>query len=52
MSCRCLKELILTELAEDWLRERTKKLMIAERFLERKDPTLFFREPDEENMDS
>jgi hypothetical protein len=40
------------ELAKDWLRDRTKRLMIARDFLKEKDPTLFFQEPDEENLDS
>jgi len=40
------------ELAKDWLRDKTKKLMIARDFLKEKDPTLFFQEPDEENLDS
>jgi T4 RnlA family RNA ligase len=40
------------ELAKDWLRDKTKRLMIARDFLKEKDPTLFFQEPDEENLDS
>lgn len=40
------------ELAKDWLRDKTKRLMIARDFLQKEDPTLFFQEPDEENLDS
>jgi len=40
------------ELAKDWLRDKTKRLMVARDFLKEKDPTLFFQEPDEENLDS
>jgi len=40
------------ELAKDWLRDKTKRLMIARDLLKEKDPTLFFQEPDEENLDS
>ena len=40
------------ELAKDWLRDKTRRLMIARDFLKEKDPTLFFQEPDEENLDS
>ena len=40
------------ELAKDWLRDKTKRLMIARDFLKEKDQTLFFQEPDEENLDS
>lgn len=40
------------ELAKSWLRDKTKRLMIARDFLKLEDPTLFFQEPDEENLDS
>ena len=40
------------ELAKSWLRDKTKRLMIARGFLKLEDPTLFFQEPDEENLDS
>jgi len=40
------------ELAKDWLRDKTKRLMIAREFLKEKDPTLFFQEPDPENDDN
>ena len=40
------------ELAKDWIREKTKRLLIARDFLKAKDPTLFFQEPDEENEDN
>ena len=40
------------EVAKDWLRDNTKRLMMAREFLKEKDPTLFFQEPDEENLDS
>lgn len=40
------------ELAKEWLRDKTKRLMIARDFLQKEDPTLFFQEPDEENLDS
>lgn len=40
------------ELAKDWLRDKTKRLMLARDFLKKKDPTLFFQEPNEENLDS
>jgi len=40
------------ELAKEWLRDKTKRLMIAREFLKEKDPTLFFQEPDPENEDN
>jgi len=40
------------ELAKDWLRDKTKRLMVSRDFLKEKDPTLFFQEPDEENLDN
>jgi T4 RnlA family RNA ligase len=40
------------ELAKDWLRDRTKRLMIARDFLKGYDPTLFFEDPDDDNLDS
>jgi len=40
------------DLAKDWLRDKTKRLMLARDFLKKKDPTLFFQEPDDENEDN
>lgn len=39
------------ELAKDWVRDKTKRLMIARDWLKSKDPSLFFQEPDEEDDD-
>jgi len=40
------------EMAKDWVRDQTKRLVIARDWLQKKDPSLFFQEPDEENLDS
>jgi len=46
------KGMDIYELAKDWLRDNTKRLMLARDFLKKKDPSLFFQEPNEENLDS
>ena len=46
------KGLDIYEVAKDWLRDKTKRLMLAREFLKEKDPTLFFQEPDPENEDN
>jgi T4 RnlA family RNA ligase len=40
------------EMAKEWLRDQTKRLNIARDFLKKKDPSLFFQDPDPENQDS
>jgi len=40
------------DLAKDWLRDKTKRLVMAREFLRKEDPSLFFQDPDEENLDS
>jgi hypothetical protein len=40
------------DLAKDYIRENTKRLLIARDWLKKKDPTLFFQEPDEESLDN
>lgn len=40
------------ELAKDWVREQTKKLHIAREWLQKKDPTLFFQDPEENEDDN
>lgn len=39
------------ELAKDWLRDKTKRLMIARDWLMKINPDLFFKDPDEEAQD-
>jgi T4 RnlA family RNA ligase len=39
------------ELAKKWLSDNTKRLMIARDWLKKEDPSLFFRDPDEELQD-
>ena len=39
------------DLAKEYIREKTKRLLIAREWLKRIDPTLFFQEPDEETQD-
>lgn len=39
------------EMAKEWLRDQTKRLAIAREWLQKKDPTLFFKDP-EENDDN
>ena len=39
------------ELAKDWVREQTKRLHIAREWLQKKDPTLFFQDPEENEDD-
>jgi T4 RnlA family RNA ligase len=40
------------ELAKDWVRDQNARLLISRDFLKKKDPTLFFQEPDPENEDN
>jgi len=40
------------DIVKYWLREKTKKLMIARDWLKSKDPTLFFQDPDEDIIDN
>ena len=40
------------ELAKDWVRDNTKRLLMAREWLRERDPSLFFQEPDEENIDN
>jgi T4 RnlA family RNA ligase len=40
------------ELAKDWVREQNARLLMSRDFLKKKDPTLFFQEPDPDNLDS
>ena len=40
------------DLAKSWVRDRTNKLMIARNWLQKRDPSLFFQEPDPENDDN
>lgn len=37
------------DLAKDWVRSNTRRLNIARDFLKKQDPTLFFKEPDEDS---
>ena len=39
------------DLAKEYIREKTKRLLMAREWLKRIDPTLFFQEPDEETQD-
>ncbi len=43
---RALKRCQPYEMAVEWLRDRTKRLEIAREWLEKQDPTLFFRDPE------
>ena len=40
------------ELAKDWIRGQNARLLISRDWLKKKDPTLFFQEPDPENEDN
>jgi T4 RnlA family RNA ligase len=40
------------ELAKDWVRGQNARLLISRDWLKKKDPTLFFQEPDPENEDN
>lgn len=40
------------ELAKGWIKDKTDKLLIARDFLKKKDPTLFFQEPNENDDDN
>ena len=40
------------ELAKDWVRDQNDRLLKSREFLKKKDPTLFFQEPDPENEDN
>jgi T4 RnlA family RNA ligase len=40
------------ELAKNWVREKTKRLHIAREWLLKKDPTLFFQDPEENENDN
>jgi len=40
------------ELAKNWVKDNTCKLIIAREFLKRRDPSLFFQEPDENDDDN
>jgi T4 RnlA family RNA ligase len=40
------------ELAKDWVRDQNDRLLKSRDFLKKKDPTLFFQEPDPENEDN
>ena len=40
------------DLAKGWVRDQTAKLMISRDWLKKKDPTLFFQEPDTEKQDN
>lgn len=40
------------ELSKTWLRDKTKRLMIAREWLTKKDPTLFFQDPEESDDDN
>jgi T4 RnlA family RNA ligase len=40
------------ELAKDWVRDQNARLLMSRDFLKKKDPTLFFQEPDPENEDN
>jgi T4 RnlA family RNA ligase len=40
------------ELAKDWVRDQNERLLKSRDFLKKKDPTLFFQEPDPENEDN
>ena len=39
------------EMAKEWIRDMTKRLNLSREWLKKKDPTLFFKEPEEENDD-
>ena len=39
------------DLAKEYIREKTKRLLMAREWLKKIDPTLFFQEPDEESQD-
>ena len=45
------KGIDIYDLAKEYIREKTKRLLIAREWLKRIDPTLFFQEPDEESQD-
>lgn len=40
------------DLAKDWVRDQNARLLMSRDFLKKKDPTLFFQEPDPENEDN
>ncbi len=40
------------ELAKDWVRDNTKRLMIARDFLKKREPSLFFQDPEENEDDN
>lgn len=40
------------EMAKEWLRDQTKRLAIAREWLQKKDPTLFFQDPEENDDDN
>ena len=40
------------DLAKDWVRDQNSKLRISREWLKKKDPTLFFQEPDPEKSDN
>ena len=40
------------EMAKVWLRDQTKRLAIAREWLQKKDPTLFFQDPEESDDDN
>jgi hypothetical protein len=49
---RSLKRCEPYELAKEWLRDITKRLMIAREWLKSKDKTLFFQDPEESEDDN
>jgi T4 RnlA family RNA ligase len=40
------------EMAKEWIRDMTKRLNLSREWLKKKDPTLFFQEPEEESDDN
>ena len=40
------------EMAKEWVRDQTKRLAIAREWLQKKDPTLFFQDPEESDDDN
>jgi hypothetical protein len=39
-------------MAKEWIRDMTKRLNLSREWLKKKDSTLFFKEPEEENDDN
>jgi hypothetical protein len=39
------------DLSKNWIRDNTKRLMMAREWLKKREPSLFFKDPDEEVQD-